>query len=402
MTTNRRPIQKSKQRARHDDEPIVTYSRLEAEAAASPHDFDHEPATPLYDAVEVPRATRPPPRDAFVAEPELRAERDFDDGVDPFEPEPRRGRFRLLIVAGIGVIGLVAGVGVLMATLGPSGPVTATTEQLNPPALSEPGEETDDVARTIPAVREIPLAPGSTAGGGAGAVATDRLVPAEPVAEVPPPAPRPRPEKPATETAATDPGQPAAAVPLDAPVATTAPAAPAATAPAGEDDFLRRIEQTLNRVEEPAPAATATPVAPAPVVVSPAPVATPAPSTATLQPLAPADSDGGVLPADGIILDEPGIVADEDLMMDGGGHFDFEQGGPAVLEDPAAVTTLEPLPTPPATFDTGAPLTPPNDLLLGPPPPATTPPPAKASRLQRLFPRLLPPAEEPAQPVPFN
>ncbi|MCB1487211.1 MAG: hypothetical protein KDJ88_07115 [Bauldia sp.] len=425
---DRRQLQNRPPRARprDDEEPIITYSRLEADRSASPHDFDgFEPASPLYEAVEVPRATRPPPRDAFVDEPELRAERDFDLGIDPLAPEPRPRRFRLLIAFGIGAIVLIAGVGVLLATLDPSGPVTATTDQpAAPPLLEEPADAAagDDVANTAPNIRQIPIVQDGAGGAGEAPLATAPDPTAEPMVEtvvapdvvVEPPAPRLRPTQPATETVLTDPGLPAPPATIEG-----APASAAAPAAESDEDFLRRIEQTLNRVEQ----SSGTPAAaPAPVVIAP-------PATIPAEPEPPAAADTGpvLVPADELVISDP--AAGDDTMMDGGGHFDIEMepetltgaapadapivlapandvapntvapnGGVVVIPAlPGAQTgtpqvrvtpqgTVEPLLVPPAPIGVVEP--PPQEIIVEQ---APAPPPARQpNALQRLFPRLLP------------
>ncbi|MCB1496034.1 MAG: hypothetical protein KDJ86_09635 [Bauldia sp.] len=419
---DRRQLQNRPPRARprDDEEPIITYSRVEAGRPASPHDLDgFEPAAPLYEAVEVPRATRPPPRDAFVDEPELRAERDFDPAIDPLAPEPRPRRFRLLVAFGIAAIALIAGVGVLLATLGPSGPVATTASRpASPPLLEEPADAAtgDDMANTAPNVRQIPIVDdGGQAGGDT--LATAPAATAEPIVETvtgpevvaDPPAPRLRPTQPATVTVSTDPGLPAAPATIDG-----EPAPAAAPAAESDEDFLRRIEQTLNRVEQASgtPATTAAPVVVEPPAAIPVEPATSAAIPA--EPVVPANTNANIdlIPADELVIDDP--AGGDDMMMDGGGHFDFEMDEASVPDaattttivpvappttvapDAPATTTIAPLPTPPADIGPAPQLADPQveQVIVDE---APAPPPARQGPLQRLFPRLLPPADaEPA------
>jgi hypothetical protein len=326
MARNRRQLEGHPTRDHDDHEPIVTYSRLEADRLGSPHDVDEfEPTGPLYEAVEVPRVDRPPPRDAFIPEPELRAER-AAIGPDPFEPEERPRRSRYLVMIGIGVIAIAAGVGVLLASIGSSSRVETSARA---PAPETGTADTSGAANAIAGgasgIRKIPLGGGDT-GPAVDTVPAAAATDAQPAVAVDPPAPRPRPDRPPTATVSTEPGN------AGAPAA----GARAAAAPPADSDaaFINRIERTLADIDAArgAPAPTAAPAAAPAAVVAPAALpADPSPNAAAT------------------ISGENGPVMDGDgAAMDGDGTFDT-----APMSTQAGTVT-GPLPTPPGTIDAGA------------------------------------------------
>lgn len=363
MARKDRQLENRPTRDRDDREPFVTYSRLEADRLGSPHDFDEfEPAGPLYDAVEVPRVDRPPPRDAFIPEPELRAER-AAIGPDPFEPEARPRRFRYLAMIAIGVIAIAGGIGVLLVSIGSSSRVETGAR------APVPAAGTADTAGTAAAaaggssgIRNIPIGEGDLTPV-VGAVPADAATGAEPAVAVDPPAPRPRPDRPPAATVSAAPAVAGAA----------AAAAPAtAAAPADSDAaFINRIEKTLADID-------AAREAPAPATV---PAAAPAATVAPAATIAPAAVSADPAPADpGVISGEDGPVMDGDgAAMDGDGAFDTGPTDTVAGTQPGTVTG--PLPTPLGTIDAGA--------LLG----TTTP------GAQPIPPRLIPPADIPDVPA---
>jgi hypothetical protein len=286
MARKRRQLENHGPSDRPESEPVVTYSRREAERAAAPQDFDDlDPAVPVYDAVEVPWVERPPPRDDFGAEPDLRADPAYAAGPLPFEPDERPRRFRHLIVVGIGVVAIAAGIAILLASFGSSTRVVTSAPTTKPAAAPT---LTGDTADAVPGVRQIPLGEADAASGGS--PPADAASPAAPVA---PPAPRPRPDRPATTTVSTEPGAPATAT-GGTPLATAAePDTAAAPASDTDDEFIRRIEKTLSRIDaaQPAPApAAAAPLAPA---IQPAPAADVVPNNEV-----PMDADGAAMDGD--------------------------------------------------------------------------------------------------------
>lgn len=317
----------------NDREAIVTYSRVGPEEPGSLHGVDgREPAGPLYEAVEVPHIDRPQPHEPRLSASDMRSEPDYGPDLDPLAPEERTRGFRHLIFIGIGIIALAAGVGILVATIGSSGRI----ETAAPGAVPAASEAADTVT-TAPTVRAIPL------GDAPGGPAID-LTPAAPASEVEaatvtPPEPRLRPELP-TDNAAV---APEAAEPAVA--GSVAPAAETAAAPVGEDDFIRRIEQTLSGIAG-APAAGTLP-ADAPIA-EPVTAAT-APIDAELSPDTILPADTGPLPVrvlpDGTVVFEDETFNQDAAAIDGGGHFDFE------LETPPAATTAEAAPAIPAVPD---------------------------------------------------
>jgi len=354
MARKGRQLENRPTRDRDDREPIVTYSRLEADRLGSPYDFDEfEPAGPLYEAVEVPRVDRPPPRDAFVPEPELRAER-AAIGPDPFEAEARPRRFGLLLVVGIGVIAIAAGVGVLLTSIGSSSRIETSARTPVPAAgTADTAGAAAAAAAGSSGIRQIPIGEGDITPV-AGAVPADATTGAgEPAVAVDPPAPRPRPDRPPAATVSAQPEKPAVAT-------AAAPAAKAAPAD-GDAAFISRIEKTLADIDaaraQPAPAAPAT-EAPTTVVAPAALPADPSPNAAA--------TIGG---ENGPVMDGDGAA------MDGDGTFDT---APTSTQ---AGTVTGPLPTPPGTIDAGA--------LLGTNTPGAQP----------IPPRLIPPADIPNVPA---
>ncbi|MCP4384255.1 MAG: hypothetical protein GY798_23075 [Hyphomicrobiales bacterium] len=349
MTVQRRHTQNRRSGDFDNRETVVTYSRLASQDPGSLHGVDgREPAGPLYEAVEVPHIDRPPPHEPYLSEADLRAERDYGPGLDPLEPEKRNRGFRYLIFVGVGVIALAAGVGVLVATVGSSSRIDTAA----PDAV--PASEGVDAASVAPDVRAIPL--GEEPGGPEiDLTPAGRATPADPAQteSVTPPAPRPRPDH-ETDTAAVTP-EPVEPIVAEAaaPAATEPPEA--ASAPAGDADFIRRIEQTLSGI--------GTKPAPGTVPADPTPTEPVAAATASLEPPAPdaiASGDTDRLPVrvlpdgtvvfeeEAIILEEEAVVVDEETFdeeaaaLDGGGHFDFE------MESPPAAAAVEAAPAIPA------------------------------------------------------
>ena len=354
MARKGRQLENRPTRDRDDREPIVTYSRLEEDRLGSPHDFDEfEPAGPLYEAVEVPRVDRPPPRDAFIPEPELRAER-AAVGPDPFEAEERPRSFRYLVMIGIGVIAIAAGVGVLLASIGSSSRVETGARAAAPAAGTADTAGTPDAAAGGSSdIRTIPIGEGDTTPV-VNAGPADAATGAEPAVAVDPPAPRPRPDRPPAATVSTEPGNAGIA---------TAEAPAAAAAPADNDAaFISRIEKTLADID----AARAQPVPAAPAAAAPATVVAPAALPADPSPDAAATIGG----ENGPVMDGDGAA------MDGDGTFDT-----AAPTGTQAGTVTGPLPTPLGTIDAGA--------LLG----------TNAPGAQPLPPRLIPPADIPNVPA---
>jgi hypothetical protein len=346
MKRTRPQLERSREHGTGDREPFVTYSRLEADQLDPPqgvHEFDDD--GPLYDAVEVPHIERPRSRDAFDSRLDIRAERPADD-FDPLEPERRPRRIRYLVIVGLGVIAVLAGVGVLLSSVGSSSRVETTAGDPAPAVTAAPEDEgaAVDAGRTV---REIPLGNG-LATPGDDIPAADTAAISEPTAPVEPPTPRVRPDAPTTVSVETE-----------TPATGDAPVTDALAAPAGEDDFISRIEQTLSRIDD----------------GSEAPAAVPAPPVSDVP---AADTVAPVMPEP--VGEEPiEVLRDEDVLPVG---EDFIFDGEAMTVDPGAQSVAEPLqsqlPVPP-----GADATPPasdepmplfEDLLSDPTVPVDTTP----------------------------
>lgn len=231
------------------DPPVVTYSRRRDEELPDVYEdgraeprFDDEPVAE-WDAVEIP--PEPPRHGRRRARPlvePVRAPID-DDGFEepPATAERPRKSTAMRLVAVIAVAAIAIGIGIVAWTFSSSTTVTTTAPALNEGgSTAEPGTvPADDVVNVAPAVREIPL--DGESGGTVAAPPNPTLT-----APVAPPAPRARPEVPASAATAVAPDFDQAA-PM--PPAQTAPAAPqAASAPANpvpDDDFISRIERTL-------------------------------------------------------------------------------------------------------------------------------------------------------------
>lgn len=365
MARKGRQLENRPTRDRDDREPIVTYSRLEADRLGSPHDFDEfEPAGPLYEAVEVPRVDRPPPRDAFIPEPELRAERAAID-PEPFEAEERPRRLRYLVMIGIGVIAIAAGIGVLLASIGSSSHVETGVRAPVPAAGTANTAGTGDaVAGGSSGIRQIPIGEGDAVTPVVGSVPAD-AADAQPAVAVDPPAPRLRPDRPPAATVSAQPGNAGTG---DAGTAAAAAPAAAASGPADNDAaFISRIEKTLADID-------AARGAPGPGTAPAAAAAPPATVAPAALPADPSPTDPSVIGGeDGPVMDGDGAA------MDGDGAFD---AGPTdAVAGTQAGTVTGPLPTPPGTIDAGA--------LLG----TTTP------DVQPIPPRLIPPADIPNVPA---
>lgn len=233
--------------------PVVTYSRRRDEAVPGVYDdgraeprFDDEPVAE-WEAVEVP--PEPPLHARRRARPLVEPVRapvddaDFEDRAALKEKPKRSTAMRLVAVAAVAAIAI--GIAIIAYTLSSS-----TTVTVSAPALNEGGAEpgtvpADDAAGAgATAVREIPLT-----GEGSAAVAAPPVpasTEATSTAPVAPPAPRARPEPPASTATAVAPDFDQA-TPL--PPAQAAPAVPqtasAPADPAPDDDFIARIERTL-------------------------------------------------------------------------------------------------------------------------------------------------------------
>lgn len=349
----------------------MTYSRREGERASALHDIDDlDPVGPLYEAVEVPHVERPPPRGALDPRLDIRADRDLDVGPDPFEPEPSPRRYRYLVLVGFGVIAIVAGVGLLLASFNSSSQVeTAAPGTI--PATADPAAPAE-LARTDPNIREIPLT-GNGEPADADALPGDPLAAVEPAAPIDPPVPRTRPDPPPA-TVSIQPDAPTVAAPTAAPAVSAAPQPTATPAPQGEDDFINRIEQTLSRIDsEPAPA-------PAPTVIAPtAPVTSGTPG----QPAPLFEPQDEVLLGDEVLPSGDAIILDGETMI--------VDPGPGFEPRP------DDLPRPPsATAATPQPLNPLEGLVIDDLGPGAEPP----------SPRFIPPAEIPgandANTAPLN
>ena len=271
--------------------PIVTYSRLREEELPDVYDGEHE-AMPEevvaeWDAVEVP--PEPPLHARRRARPlveEVRApvdpERIAEDKPARERPSRRAARNErpkrstaMRLVAVVAAAAVILGVGIVVYSFN-----ATTAIDSGAPSLASDGAEPGTVPAdggladsTSTGVREIPL-------GGSDGEATSPAPPrsaatepaAEPVNTVPvaPPVPRSRPPAPATVTVQPDFDQ---ALPAPPTSAGPAPAIPqTATAPAsggGEDDFIARIERTLqeSRGGEPPPLS---PEADQPIQLAPA------------------------------------------------------------------------------------------------------------------------------------
>ena len=225
--------------------PIVTYSRLEDEdlpafddGRAEPR-FDDEPVA-AWDAVEVP----PEPqlharRRARPLVEEVRTPIDESQFVDRPEKGTRPKRSTSMrLVAVVAVAAILVGIAVLVFAFGNSTTVTVSAPALNDGTEPAPGTvPADDVANVTPGVREIPL----TGEGDANAGAVAAPVSTVPVA---PPAPRARPEPPASAATAAAPDfdQAAPLAPAEAPLTPKTASAPADT---GSDEaFIAKIERT--------------------------------------------------------------------------------------------------------------------------------------------------------------
>ena len=231
--------------------PVVTYSRLKDEdlpafddGRAEPR-FDDDPVAE-WDAVEVPPVV-PPLHARRRARPLVEEvqtpldESDFEDRPDS-KVRPKRST-SIRLVAVVAVAAILVGIVVLVFAFGNS-----TTVTVSAPALNEDGETpapgtvpADGVANVTPAVREIPLTGegGASDAGGTAAPAPVSTVPVEP------PAPRARPEPPASAATAVAPDfdQAAPLAPAEAPLTPNTAGAPA---DAGADDaFIANIERTL-------------------------------------------------------------------------------------------------------------------------------------------------------------
>jgi hypothetical protein len=311
-----------------DGIPVVTYSRLPADREppeAGPHAL--RDAEPWLNGVEVPLVERQGrPRVAPDIRADARTEA-YDDppvapaAADPFEPQRRRPRRLLTTVAAVALVALVAGFGILALTFH-----AATTVTVQAPALArDPQAEIADLQKQIdqlantsgPASEatrakiaelearladvEAAKAPPASAAPAVRTIPTAATADAAPAADVAPPAPR---ERPATKEARAVPDaaeKPAPAAKLVVPV-TAVPETPAPrvepkvaalptgrakagdAAPAGDADFIARVEKALaDAPPDPKRTVSAVPPRAAPL----APAGAFAPSGA----LAPADEE---------------------------------------------------------------------------------------------------------------
>jgi hypothetical protein len=230
------------------DPPVVTYSRRRDEALPDVYEdgraeprFDDEPVAE-WDAVEIP--PEPPRHGRRRARPlvePVRApmdEADFDEPPATAERPKKSTAMRLVAVIALAAIAI--GIGIVAWTFSSSTTVTTSAPALNEGgSTAEPGTvPADDVVNVAPAVREIPLD-----GESGGTVAA----PPNPTLNAPvaPPAPRARPEVPASAATAVAPDFDQAA-PMPAQTAPAVPQTASAPAnPAPDDDFISRIERTL-------------------------------------------------------------------------------------------------------------------------------------------------------------
>lgn len=228
---------------------MVTYSRRREEALPDVYEdgraeprFDDEPVAE-WDAVEIP--PEPPRHGRRRARPlvePVRAPMD-EAGFEapPATAERPKRSTAMRLVAVIALAAIAIGIGIVAWTFSSSTTVTVSAPALNEEgSTAEPGTvPADDVVNVAPAVREIPL--GGESGGNVAAPPAPALT-----APVAPPAPRARPEVPASAATAVAPDFDQAA-PM--PPAQNAPAVPqtasAPASPAPDDDFISRIERTL-------------------------------------------------------------------------------------------------------------------------------------------------------------
>jgi len=232
------------------DPPVVTYSRRREEAVPDVYEdgraeprFDDEPVAE-WDAVEIP--PEPPRHGRRRARPlvePVRApidEAGFDEPLEKAERPKKSTVMRLVAVIALAAIAIAIGIGIVAWTFSSSTTVTVSAPALNEGgSTAEPGTvPADEVVNVAPAVREIPL---DAEGGTVAAPPAPTLT-----APVAPPAPRARPEVPASAATAVAPDFDQAA-PM--PPAETTPAVPqtasAPASPAPDDDFISRIERTL-------------------------------------------------------------------------------------------------------------------------------------------------------------
>jgi len=272
---------------------VVTYSRLREEELPDVYDdaraelsFADDVVTE-WEAVEVP--PEPPLHARRRARPlveEVRAPVDptrFADEPPAKDRPPRRGQraerprrsTAMRLVAVVAAAAIILGVGILVYSFSATTVVTTSAPTLGgDDAAPDTLPVGEDLADTATGVREIPLNgdDGEATSAAPPRSASTEPAAAEPVNTVPvaPPVPRSRPPAPPTATVQPDFDQAAPLPPASAAVPVVPEALTPPPASGGDDDFIARIERTLeqSRGAEPPPLS---PSADQPIQLAPPP-----------------------------------------------------------------------------------------------------------------------------------